>query len=121
MQAADDVQFRATQLQRFAGLRHDLVHRQFEAVRIAFLPGKRAELAGEDAVVGIVDVAVDDVARAVAGLALAGQVGDGTDRVLVFGFKQAQGIGFRNAHACGHLVLDVAQLAALHEKIHPAH
>ena len=72
----------------------------------------------QNAVIGIVDVAVDDVAGAVAGLALPRKIRDRADGVEIFGFKQPQRIGFRNALAGGDFVINVAQFASLNEKIH---
>jgi hypothetical protein len=66
MQSADDVQFRDAELQGFPRLFNDLLDGQLEAVGVAFLARERAELARQDAVVRVVDVAVDDVAGAVA-------------------------------------------------------
>ncbi len=89
-----------------------------EAVGVALFAGERAELAAQDAVVGVIDVAIDDVAGAVAGFALAGQVRDGADGVQVLRFKQPERVGLGNAFARGDLVVKVAQSAALGEKIH---
>ena len=44
----------------------DFVDRLFESVRVAFLGGEGAKLAGEDADVGVVDVAIEDVGGDVA-------------------------------------------------------
>src|SRR5581483_4568284 len=57
MQSADDVQLRDAELQRLARLLHDLLRGELEAVGVALLPRERAELAGENAVVRVVDVA----------------------------------------------------------------
>ena len=65
MQSADDVQFGDAQLQRLARLVDNFLNGELEAVGVAFLLREGAELAGENAVIGIVDVAVDDVAGAV--------------------------------------------------------
>ena len=68
MQSADDVQFRDAELQRLARLLDNFLDGKLEAVGVAFLARERAELAGQDAVIRVVDVAVDDVAGAVADL-----------------------------------------------------
>ena len=118
MQAADDVQFRDTELQGFARLLHDFLGGILEAVGIALLFGERAKLAGEDAVIRVVDVAVDDEAGAVAVLFRAHEIGDGAEGVQVFRRKQPQRIGVGNAFARDDLVVEVAEFAALDEKIH---
>ena len=118
MQSADDVQFGDAELQRFPRLFNDLLDGQLEAVGVAFLARERAELAREDAIVRVVDVAVDDVAGAVAGFFLARQIGDGADGVQILRFKQPQRISLGNAFAGGDLVVQVAQFAVLNEEIH---
>src|SRR3989442_4260146 len=118
MQAADDVQFGDAQRQRLARLLHDLVNAQLEAVLVAFLTGERAELAAQDAIVRIVDVAVDDITGAAAVLALVHKIGDGADCVEVFALEQPQGIGVGNPLAGDHFVVEVAQIAALQKEVH---
>ena len=118
MQAADDVQFGDAEFQGFARFLHDLRGREFEAVGIAFLAREGAELARENAVIGIIDVAIDDVARAIAHFLLPHQIRDGSDRVQILRFKQPQSIGLGNAFARRDLIIKVAQLAALDEEIH---
>ncbi len=118
MQPADDVQFGDAQSQRLARLLDDLSDGELEAVGVAFLAGERAELAAQDAVVRVVDVAVDDVAGAVADLLLAREVGDGADGVQILALEQPERIGFGNAFAGGDLVVEVAQFAVLNEEIH---
>ena len=120
MQSADDVQFRDAELQRLARLLDHLRDGQLEAVRVALLARERAELAAQDAVVRVVEVAIDDVAGAVAHLLLSREIGDGAEGVEVLGFKQPQRVGFGNAFAGGDLVVEVAQFAALNEEIHTA-
>ncbi len=89
----DDVQFGDAQLQRLAGLRDDLRDAKLKPVRVARLARKRTELAAQDAVVRVVDVAVQDIARPVADPALPGKVGDGPDGVQIFALKKAQRVG----------------------------
>src|SRR2546430_14908763 len=118
MQPADNVQLRDAQRQRFARLLNDFVRGQLETVLVALLAREGAELAAQDAVVRVVDVAVDDVAGAAAVLALVYKVGDGADRIEVFALEQPQGVGFGNPLAGHDLVVNVAQLAALYEEVH---
>ena len=81
MQAADDVQFRDADFQGFARFFDDFFDGKLETIGVAFFTGKGAELAGENAVIGIIDVAVDDVAGAIADFALAHEIRDGADGI----------------------------------------
>src|ERR1019366_9279181 len=81
MQSADDVQFRDAEFQCLTGLFDHLVRRQFESVLVALLARKRAELAGENAVIRVIDVAVENVAGAVADLLLSRQIRNRADGV----------------------------------------
>ena len=105
MQSADDVQFSDAERERLARLLHNLFDGQLKAVGVAFLARERAELARQDAIIRVVDVAVDDVAGAVAGFFLARQIGDGADGVQVLRFKQPERVGLGNAFAGGDLVV----------------
>jgi hypothetical protein len=118
MEATDDMKFGDTEMQRFARLLNDFVDTELKAVRIAFFPGEGAELAAQDAVVGVIDVAIDDVARTVADFLLSREVGDGANDVQVFALEKAQGIGFGDALTCDNFVVDISQWAALNEKLH---
>ena len=118
VQAADDVQFGDANIQGFAGLLDDLVHGELEAVGVALFAGEGAELAGEDAVVRVVDVTVDDVVEAIARLFLAGEVGDGADGIDILALEQAEGVGLGDASTGGDLVIEVAQGVVLGEKVH---
>ena len=118
MQPAHNVQFGDAQAQRLAGLLDDLLDGELEAVGVALLAGEGAELAAQDAVVRVVDVAVDDVAGAAAHFALPGEVGDGADGVQVFALEKAKRVGFGDPLAGGDLVIEVAEFAALDEKLH---
>ena len=84
-----------------------------KAIGVPLLAGKGAELAGEDAVVRVVDVAIDDVAGALADLSLPDEIRDGTDGVEILGFEQALGVGVGDSFARHHFVVDVAQVAVL--------
>ena len=118
VQPADDVQLGDAQAQRLAGLGDDFLDAKLEAVGVALLAGEGAELAAQDAVVRVVDVAVDDVAGAAARFALASEVGDGADGVEVFALEQAESVGLGDPLAGGDLVIEVAEFAALDEKLH---
>ena len=118
MQSADDVQLRDTQPQRLARLLDNLLQRELEAVGVALLAGERAELAAQNAVVRVVDVAVDDVAGAVAHLAPPGQVCNGAQGIQILAFEQPQRVGLGNPLAGGDLFVEVANFAVLDEKLH---
>src|ERR1700756_936680 len=106
MQSTNDMQFGDADGQRLTRLLDHLLDRELEAVRIALLAGERAELAAQDAVVGIVEIAGDDVTGAVAALFLARKIGDATDGVQVLGFEEPQRVVLRNALARRDLVVD---------------
>src|SRR6266571_5540424 len=118
MQSADNVQLGDAQRQRLARFLRDLVNAQLEAVFVAFLAGERAELAAQDAIVRVVDVAVEDVAGAAPILALVHKIRDGADGVEVFALEQPQGVGLGHPFAGDHFVVEVAQIAALEKKVH---
>ena len=118
MQSADDVQFGDAEFERLARPLDHLRNGQFEAVGVAFFAGERAELAGQYAVVRVVDIAIDDVAGAVSRLFPAREIRNGTHGVEVLRFEQPERIGVGNAFADGHLVINVAEFAALNEKFH---
>ena len=109
MQPADNVQFGDAEIQRFARFLHDFFDAELKAIRVALLARERAKLAAQDAVVRIVDVAIDDVTGAIAVFALSGEIGDGAERIQIFGFKQTQSVGFINAFACGHFLVDIGK------------
>src|ERR1035438_8636624 len=118
MQPAHDVQLGDAQAKGLAGLLDDFLHGELEAVGVALLAGEGAELAAQDAVVRVVDVTVDDVAGAVAHFALPGEVGNRANGVQVFALEKAKRVGFGNPLAGGDLVIEVAEFAALDEKLH---
>jgi hypothetical protein len=65
---------------------------------VALLAGEGAELAAQDAVVRVVDVAVEDVAGPVAVLTAVDQIRDGAEAQIAR-LEQAQGIGLGEALA----------------------
>ena len=92
MQAADDVQFGHAHGQGLARFLRDFLDGELHAVGVALFAGEGAELAAQDAVVGVVDVAVDDVAGAGAVFAPANQIGERAEGVEVLAFKKTQGL-----------------------------
>ena len=121
MQPADDVQFRDANLQGLSRFRDNFLDRQLKTVRVALLTRERAELARQDAVIGIIDVAIDDEAGAVvAGFFLPCKIRNRADGVQILRFKQPQRGDLGNALARDDFVVNVAKFAALNEKIHEA-
>src|SRR5438132_3495855 len=118
MESAHDMQLGNAKSQRLARLLHNFLYAVLKAIRVALLACERAELATEDAVVGIVDVAIDDVAGAIADLPLTRLISDRPHGIEVFAFKQTEGVAFRYALAGSHFFVDVPQLAALNKKMH---
>src|ERR1051325_5979646 len=118
VQSADDVQFRDAEPQRLARLLDHLLDAQLKAVLVALLAREGAELAAQDAVVGVVEVAVDDVAGAVADLAFPGEIGERAKGIEVFRLEQAQCVGLGEPFTCGHLVVEVAQRTLFQQEIH---
>ena|ERR1051326_496135 len=105
-------------MQSFTRFLDDLLDRQLEPVGISFLSSEGTELATQDAIIRIVDVPIDNVAGAVSHLFLSREIGDRPDRVKVFAFKKAQRIRFGNAFPGDNFLVEVAQRAALDEKLH---
>jgi hypothetical protein len=118
VQPADYVKFRNSKVQRPLRLLHDFLHRELKSVRVSLLPGKGAELAAQDAVVRVVDIAIDDEAGAIARLSLPGKVRDGAQRVEVLALEEPQRLGIGYPLSVGDFPMDVAQFAVLNKKVH---
>lgn len=118
MKPADDVEFGNADGEGFAGFLDDFFDRELEAVGIALFPGEGAELAAQDAVVGVIDIAVEDVAGAVAAFAFANEIGNGADGVDVFALEEAESVGFVDALVGGDFFVDVAEIAMLDGEVH---
>ena len=99
MQPADHVNLGDPLLHRTAHGGDDLRNRHLKRVRVALARGERAELAGEDADVRVVDVAIENVGGDVAVLALAHEVRDRADRVQVFRRVEPQRVRIGNSSA----------------------
>ena len=83
MEPADHVHLRDSKAERFSHHADNFVNRVFKGVCIALLRGESAELAGEDANIGIIDVTIVNVGGVVAVLSLAHDVGDHAKRVKI--------------------------------------
>src|SRR5882672_6039407 len=118
MQATDDVQFGDAKMQRLARHLHNLLDRVLKPIRIAFFAGESAKLAAQDAVVGIVDVTIENVACAVSVFALPHEIGNGPKTIQVLALEKPECIGLGNTLSRDNLLVDVAQFAPLERKTH---
>ncbi len=83
--------------ERFLHGGDDVVDRALEGVSVALLGRERAKLAGENAEVRVIDVAIQDVGRHVAVLLLADRAGHDSERVEIVGTIQLKRFGLRDA------------------------
>src|ERR1700722_3282137 len=90
MQPADDVQLGHADSQSFTRFLRNLLDGELHAVGVALLAGEGAELAAQDAVIGIIDVTVDDETGARAVFPVADQAGESAEGVEVFALKEPQ-------------------------------
>src|SRR5213080_3993085 len=68
MQAANDVQFGNPQVQRLTRFLDDLLDCKLKPIRIPLFSRERTELAAQDAIIGVIDVTVNDVAGLISAL-----------------------------------------------------
>src|SRR5436305_11482813 len=111
MQPANDVQFGDPEAHRFARFLDDFFDAELEAVCIAFLARERTKLAAQDAIIRVIDIAIDDVAGAIGTGAepeLPGEISDSPKSVQVFAFKEAESGSCGNALARADLVIKIA-------------
>ena len=118
MQPANDVNLRDAQLERLLRLLDHLRQVVFVRARVAPPPIKRAKIAVEDADVGVIDVAIENVIRHVAVLALAHSVGHRANRGQILRAVQPQTIVLGDALCRLHLLVDVPQLRPLDQFVH---
>src|SRR5438270_4228125 len=83
MQPADHVHLRHSEAERIAHHADDFVNRVLKGVCIALFSGESAELAGEQANVGVIDVAIVDISCVVAVLSLTHNVGNYSEGVKI--------------------------------------
>ena len=112
------MQFGDAQLDGLASFLDNLLDSILKAVRVALFAGKGAELATQDTIIGVVDVAIEDIAGPVTVLSVADQIGNGTKRVQVLALEKPQGFFFGNAFAGSDLIVKVPQRAALDKPLH---
>jgi hypothetical protein len=91
----------------------DFLDGELHAVSIALLAGEGAELATEDAVIRVIDVAVDNVAGAVAVFPAADQAGQRAEGVEVLAFKKPQRLLLGKTLPCRRLLAEAAPFALL--------
>jgi hypothetical protein len=118
MQPADNVQFRYAQMEGFAGFLNNLLNGKLKTIGIPLLSRERTKLATQNAIVGIIDVTINDIAGPVADFSLPGEIGDRSDGVQILALEQPQRIGFGNSLSGGNLLIKVPQFAALDKEPH---
>jgi len=118
MQPSYDVQFGDPKQQGLTSLLHHLIDRELKSIGIALLARESAKLAREDAVVGVVNVAIDDVAGPFTYFALTNEIGDRADGVQVLARKQSQRILVRDTFRRHDPFVDVAQFRVSEGKTH---
>jgi hypothetical protein len=78
------------QEQSLASFLHDFFDGKLEAIGIPLFAGERAELAAQDAVIGVIDVPIDDVAGAIGRRAqahLPGKISDGANGLQILALE----------------------------------
>jgi len=97
MQTTNHVYFSNPEAACFSDSADDVVDGSFEGMDIAFFGGERAELAGENADIGVIDVAIQDIGSVVAILLFAECIGDNSERVEIVRAVEIESIDLRNA------------------------
>lgn len=109
VEAADDMEFCDSDLEGFAGFLDHFIDGEFEAVLVTFFAGEGAELATEDAVIGVIDVAVDDIAGAGVVTLAVGEVGEAADGGDIGVLQEEEGVLFGDALAGVDFIGDGAE------------
>src|ERR1700746_132624 len=107
-----------SEMESFLCLLNDFLDGKLKTVCIPLFPCKRTELAAQNAVIGIINVTIEDVTGAVADFALPGQIGKCPKHVQLFALKQTKRLLIRNALSRSDLFVKITQWAALDEKLH---
>src|ERR1700726_727411 len=97
MQTTNHVHFSNPEAACFSDSADDVVNGSLEGMGIAFFGGEGAELAGENANIGVIDVAIQDIGRVVAILLFAERICDNSEGVKIVRAVEIESIGFRNA------------------------
>src|ERR1043166_9659751 len=119
MKPPHNVQFGDPNVQGLSRHLNDFLYRVLKPISIPFFSCEGAKLAAQYAVVGIVDIPVQDVAGPIAVLTRPHKVGDGSESIYVLRFEQPERVLFRNAGSCGNFFVDVAQATVFNRKPHP--
>jgi hypothetical protein len=96
----------------------DLLNGELKTIGIALLPGEGAELAAEDAIIGVIQVAIDQVGGMGADAAVAEFIGQGTEGVEVAGSEEAQGFFGGEAFSVEEALTEGMERGALPAAIH---
>ena len=94
MQSADHVHLGDAEGERISHGLNNFVNCIFECMSVAFLRGKSAELARQDADVRVIDVAIVDISCVIAVLPLAHHVGDHSKSVKIVCTIKRQSVRF---------------------------
>ena len=97
METTHHVHFSNPEAACFFDSADDVVDCSFERMGIAFFGGERAELAGENTDIGVIDVAIQDIGGVVAILLFAERICDDSERVKIVRAVEIESISFRNA------------------------
>src|SRR6266513_2969730 len=92
MKSADHMHFGDSQAKRIAHHADDFIDRVFKRVRITFLRGESAKLAGENANIRVIDVTIVDVSCVVAVFSFAHDVGHDAKRVEIVRIVKTQSV-----------------------------
>ena len=92
MQPADHVHFGDAEPSASSTPRDDFIDRLLESVGVALFRGESAELAGENADVGVVDVTIVDVGGVVAVLSLAHRARHDAERIEIIRSIERQSV-----------------------------
>lgn len=118
MQPAHNVQFCDPEGERFACFVDDFFYGVLKSIGVALLSRKGAELAAQYAVVGVVEIAVNDVAGAVACFAIPRHVRQCPHCVEVLFVEKAHCLGVGNPLAGCHFVIDAGQVPGPGNRTH---
>ena len=106
MQSTHHVNLRDPARQRLTHRGNDLLDSQLKRMRIAPICPESAKLAGKQADIGVVDVAVEDVGGGVPVLAFPNKIGHRSERVERAAPVKRQGIRIRYADPGSHFIVN---------------
>ena len=106
MKTTDHVNLRDPHQKRAANGLNDFGNGHFERMRITFPSAEGTKLAGENADVGVIDVAIEDVSGTVPVFSFTNDVGDQAERVDVGGPVQTTCFAVAYSFCCDDLIVD---------------